>query len=77
MDCNVKQCLWNVFDQCCPESEEQFDNVIPDTVECPSYTDALIEQQLFELYEDCKSMMRKRNRDELLNIKKFIESQRT
>lgn len=77
MECNIKQCLWNAFDQCCPESEEQFDNAIPDTVDCPSYIDELIERQLFKLYEDCKEMLSKRSREELLDIKKFIESQRT
>ncbi|AZF89246.1 hypothetical protein Goe5_c01400 [Bacillus phage vB_BthM-Goe5] len=36
MECNNTHCLWNMFDQCCHESEEGFDMATPNALDCPS-----------------------------------------
>ncbi|MGG0667827.1 hypothetical protein ABE073_04775 [Lederbergia citrisecunda] len=76
MKCNNKHCLWNAFDQCCPESEEQLDNAVPNTLDCPSSLRVDFEEQLNLLFNECSSLLRYRNMKELIEIKKFIENQR-
>ncbi len=39
MQCNLKECQWCAFGQCCPESEEIYNEAIPDSKECPHYYD--------------------------------------
>lgn len=36
MECNNKYCVWNMFDQCCPDSEERFNEATPNELDCPS-----------------------------------------
>lgn len=76
MRCNNKSCLWNVFDHCCPESEELMDKAKPNQLDCPSSLRNDFEKQLFLLADECKSLLNYRNMKELMEIKKFIESQR-
>lgn len=76
MDCNNKQCMWNAFDQCCPEDEEQYNNAVPNTLDCPSSLRADFQEQLYNLVDECVELLNHRNMKELIEIKKFIESQR-
>ncbi|UNA01537.1 hypothetical protein MG295_00120 [Bacillus phage vB_BcgM] len=36
MECNNKYCVWNMFDQCCPDGEERFNEATPNELDCPS-----------------------------------------
>jgi hypothetical protein len=76
LDCTNKNCLWNAFDQCCHESEEGFKNATPNRLDCPSSLRKDFEQQLNSVFQECSSLLRYRNMSELIQIKKFIESQR-
>ena len=76
MECNNRYCLWNAFDQCCPEDEESYVNAIPNKLDCPSSLRGDFEKQLRGLSGECEELMHLRNMRELIEIKKFIESQR-
>jgi hypothetical protein len=76
VDCNNKYCAWNTFGQCCPEDEEQFNNAVPNTLDCPSSLRVDFQKQLMVLAGECEEFLNKRNMKELIQIKKFIESQR-
>jgi hypothetical protein len=76
MDCNNKYCTWNAFGQCCPEDENSFDNAIPNQLDCPSSLRADFQEQLFNLVFECERLLRQRNMKELIQIKRYIESQR-
>lgn len=76
MDCNNKYCLWNAFDQCCPEDEETFDKAVPNSLDCPTSLRADFQAQLYILVNECEGLLHRRNMKELIAIKKFIESQR-
>lgn len=77
MKCNNKHCLWNAFDQCCPESKEQFDNAVPNTLDCPSSLRVDLQKQLELVVDECNVLLSYRNMKELIDIKKFIEEQRS
>jgi hypothetical protein len=76
MDCTNKHCLWNAFDQCCHESEEGYEIATPNELDCPSSLRKDFEEQLDNIFKECASLLRYRNMKELIQIKKFIESQR-
>ena len=76
MECNNKHCLWNMYNQCCPESIELMDKAVPNTLDCPSSFRTDLEEQLYNLVDECETLLNKRNMKELIEIKKFIESQR-
>jgi hypothetical protein len=76
MGCNNIYCLWNAFGQCCPEDDEQYEKATPNELDCPSSLRSDIQNQLMFLVEECENLLQKRNMKELLQIKKFIESQR-
>lgn len=75
MDCNNKYCYWQILNQCCPESEELFDNAIPDTLDCPSSLRYDFKESLYKLIEECNILLLHRNMKQLMEIKKFIENQ--
>jgi hypothetical protein len=77
MNCNNKYCLWNAFDQCCPEDEETFTHARPSTLDCPSSLRVDFQGQLFNLADECAGLLKQRNMKELIQIKHFIESQRS
>lgn len=76
MSCNNTYCYWNYDGQCCTDSEEAFEKAIPNTLDCPSSLRKDFEEQLYSLGGECESLLYKRNMRELIEIKKFIESQR-
>lgn len=39
MNCNLTECQWYAFGSCCPESEEIYNEAIPNSKECPHYYD--------------------------------------
>ena len=69
--------MWNAFDQCCPEDGETFDNAVPNHLECPSSLRVDFDEQLTVLAIECRELIFRRNMSELIQIKKFIESQRS
>lgn len=77
MKCNNTYCTWNAFGQCCPESEELFDNATPNQLDCPSSLRSDFQRQLCNLIVECEDLLQKRNMKELIQIKKFIEAQRS
>lgn len=77
MECNNTHCTWNGFGQCCPEDEKQYNNAIPNTLDCPSSLRADHQQQLKELYMECSGMLFRRNMKELLEIRELMKSQRS
>lgn len=52
MKCNNENCVWQAFDQCCPESEELYKNAIPGN-ECPSFLSRGHEEEI-RLREEMK-----------------------
>lgn len=76
MRCNNVYCLWNAFEQCCPESEELMNKATPNQLDCPSSLRNDFEKQLLLLADECKSLLNYRSMKELIEIKAFIESQR-
>ena len=76
MNCINKRCLWNMYGQCCPESIELMDKAVPNALDCPSSLRVDFQEQLFNLAHECEALLNKRNMKELIEIKKFIESQR-
>jgi hypothetical protein len=77
MECNNKHCLWNYYDQCCHESEEGFEKATPNELDCPSSLRKDFEEQLNILAIECRELIFKRNMKELIQVKKYIESQRS
>lgn len=39
LKCNLSECQWYAFGSCCPESEEIYNEAIPNSKECPHYYD--------------------------------------
>lgn len=76
MNCDNSYCLWNAFGQCCHESEEGFENAVPNKLDCPSSIREDFEEQLNNVFHECFSLLRCRNMEELIQVKKFIVSQR-
>ena len=76
MDCNNKHCYWNHRGYCCPESEEQYENAVPDTLDCPSSLRADFAEQHGLIYKECQYLLFRRSMREMIEIKKFMESQR-
>lgn len=76
MKCNNKHCMWNAFNQCCPEDEETYNKAIPNTIDCPTSLRKDFHEQLMVLAQECEELLYRRNMQELIQIKQFIESQR-
>jgi hypothetical protein len=76
MECNNNHCMWNFRGQCCPESEEQYNNAKPNQLDCPSSLREDFQSQLYSLVDECFELLKHRNMKELIEVKKFIESQR-
>ncbi|MGG2091327.1 hypothetical protein AB1283_00995 [Bacillus sp. S13(2024)] len=76
MECNNQYCMWNFYDQCCPEDVEAFNKATPNELDCPSSLRRDFQKQLILLVAECESLLHRRNMKELVEIKKFIESQR-
>lgn len=76
MKCNNKYCLWNAYDQCCPEDEKSYDYATPNRLDCPSSLRNDFQQQLEMLSVECKDLVQHRNMGELIEIKRFVEDQR-
>lgn len=76
MNCNNTHCLWNFRGQCCPEDEENFNSATPDRLDCPSSLRNDFQEQLYELVDECAELLKRRNMRELIEIKRFVESQR-
>lgn len=77
MECNNNHCLWNAFGQCCPEDEESLLNARPNALDCPSSLRNDFEEQLSMIASECRELIFHKNMKELIQIKKFIESQRS
>lgn len=76
MECTNKHCLWNFADQCCHESEDGYKKAVPNELNCPSSIRKDFEEQLNNIFNECASLLKYRTMKELIQIKKFIESQR-
>lgn len=75
VDCNNKYCLWNAFDQCCPESPEDMENATPNELDCPSSLRVDFKEQLQLLVDEIESLLQKRNFSQLNEVLKFIRNQ--
>ncbi|WP_091014442.1 hypothetical protein [Paenibacillus amylolyticus] len=76
MNCSNTHCLWNAFDQCCPESEELYIAAIPDTLDCPSAIRSDYQEAMISIIEEVDELMYRRNFKELIDIHKFVRGQR-
>lgn len=76
MNCNNKHCLWNAFDQCCPESEVLYTAAIPNTLDCPSAMRNDHQFAMYQIIDEVDEMMTRRNFRELIDIHNFVRSQR-
>lgn len=73
MKCNNVYCMWNFNQNCCPESEDILLGAVPNTLDCPQYD---LEEALWDIHDECVSLIKKRNLRELIAIKEFIKGQR-
>lgn len=76
MNCNNNHCLWNAFNQCCPESEELHITAIPNTLDCPSAMRSDHQEAMIDIIVEVDEMMYRRNFKELIEIHKFVKDQR-
>ena len=76
MRCNNQHCYWNAFGSCCHEEEEAFEKATPNELDCPSSLRGDWEKQFRYLFEECVDLLNHRSYKELVEVKKFIESQR-
>lgn len=76
MKCNNVYCMWNFNQNCCPESEDILLGAVPNTLDCPTSTRRDLEEALWDIHDECVSLMKKRNLRELIAIKEFIKGQR-
>lgn len=77
MKCNNTYCYWNFKGQCCPEDEESYNKANPNQLDCKSSLRKDFEEQLYALKNECDLLLYKRSMKELIEIKKFIENQRS
>lgn len=77
MKCNNSYCLWNYGGVCTPESQEVVKGAIPNTLDCPTSFRNDLEEAMWDIHDECVSMMKKRTLKELMTIKEFIKGQRT
>lgn len=80
MKCSLKECEWCMFGQCCPESEEIYNEAIPNSKECPHYFDlkSAAEEEVKEIiiniqriFEEVGNPLNQKAIDELHNMKGF------
>lgn len=76
MECNNTHCMWNAFGHCCPEDAAALVNARPNKLDCPSSLRKDFEEQLSMIASECRELIFQRNMKELIEIKKFIQSQR-
>lgn len=57
MNCNNKYCYWYFDGMCCPESEEDYNNAIPNTLDCPSTLRGDFEEAFKLLQKELKKMV--------------------
>lgn len=76
MNCNNNHCLWNAFEQCCPESEELYNVATPNQLDCPSALRSDHQEAMYQIVDEVNEMMMKRNLKELITVHKFIRGQR-
>lgn len=74
MECNRK-CYWNYNGQCCPESEEDYDNATANEG-CPTWLDKDFEKNFWNTYYNIIKLIKHRNYEELKAIEEFIINQR-
>jgi len=77
MECNNKHCLWNYGDSCCHEDYEKAEKIAtPNQLDCPASLRKDFDIQLFKLAKECDELISRRTMRELIEIKKFLLSQR-
>ena len=76
MKCNNIHCYLNYSGNCCHESEEAYNQAEPNELDCPSSLRRDFENQFWLLLDEIYEQLRHRNFRELIEIKKYIESQR-
>lgn len=74
MECNRK-CYWNYNGQCCPESEEDYNNATANE-DCPTWLDKDFEKNVWNTYYNIIKLIKHRNYEELKAIEEFIINQR-
>lgn len=68
--------MWNFNQNCCPESEDILQGAVPNTLDCPKSTRRDLEELMWDIHDECVSLLKKRNINELIAIRKFIAEQR-
>lgn len=76
MECNNSYCLWNYMGQCCPESNEDYDNATPNELDCPSSVRADLESNMCKGVSEIDAMLYRRTHKEIAAIHKFVSDQR-
>jgi len=76
MECNNKYCVWNMFDQCCPDSEERFNEATPNELDCPSSIREDLQAGVYHLYYRILDSIDDMAYDDRLKILIFMLNQR-
>ncbi|MGK4040797.1 hypothetical protein AB0Y20_00750 [Heyndrickxia oleronia] len=78
MECNQSECQWFGFGQCCPESEEIYNEVIPNSKECPHYYDLKsvaetnrteITNEIIDVFKELGKTLPDKHIEELMSMK--------
>ncbi|AEW47439.1 hypothetical protein BCB4_0211 [Bacillus phage B4] len=76
MECNNKYCVWNMFDQCCPDSEERFNEATPNELDCPASVREDLQNGVYETYNHILSEIDEMCYDDRLKVLIFMLEQR-
>jgi hypothetical protein len=78
MKCSLSECEWYAFGSCCPESEEMYNEVIPNNDECPHYYDLKTAAEnerkeminsIFSIFEEIGHPLNEKQKDEISSLR--------
>jgi hypothetical protein len=75
MECNRK-CYWQYNGECCPESEEGYNDAKPNDENCPTFLIHDFDKQFWITYYNIIDLINERHFSELKQIEEFIINQR-
>lgn len=72
MMCNNNFCHWYYDGMCCPESEEDFNNAIPNTLDCPSTLRGDFEDAFNLLQDELTDRVNNLSFSDMVKVREFI-----
>jgi hypothetical protein len=72
MNCNNKFCHWHFDGMCCPESEEDFNNAIPNTLDCQSTLRGDFEEAFDQLADDLTDRVNNLSFSDMVKVRIYL-----